>query len=56
MRLRFDCAMRKEQVVWCKAQRLAPTAEHRVFWGDAKFSLVRKGSMPTACALIRRAI
>lgn len=56
MRLRFDCAMRKERVLRCEAQRLAPTAEHRVFWGDAKFSLIRKGSMPTACSLIRRAL
>ena len=55
-RLKFHCAMRKERVLRCEADRLAPTEDHRVFWGDAAFSIVRKGSMPSACALIRRAL
>ena len=56
MRLNFDSAMRKERLLKSEARRLAPTKDHQVFWGDAKFSICRAGTQPAACALIRRAL
>ena len=56
LRADFDVAMKKEALIAAEAKRLAPAPRHRVFWGNAAFSATRKGTMPAACALIRKAV
>ena len=55
LRLDFEVAMKKEKLVAEHAKRLAPGPRHRLFWGNAAFSFTRKGTLPAACALIRKA-